>query len=431
MGGFSSGNYRVELNGRNAQWSDTVPVAITRESLLPGCINYVDGHCLLLGKVSEYGELHFLNASTTPTRDIFTYNGMNVVSGITPRGSNPDNEWAGCFQGLRVIRYPIAETDARGRVIRVRRRTDAEMEEFGFSTEQYLRVQEMYEKHEIDAGDIKPTSFHDFVRLRMKTLDSIPVRKYMQEYVDELLDVYVLREDFVQAAWRDVLANGPITYPEERSNENIFQAFGRWETWSSPSSDVDRRNKYFYLSDWMDYVIRWLGMKPEFIDLTGLEEYQIRSQGDLARALVAEKNRLFSAKKMHYTNSQGKPVELSLLDIEQRLYDLSFDPNHPPELRWGAPEGSAERATAPERNTPVPGGAKIPMEDAYRWEAYYRTLGERETDMSCLRGMFTTGYPIRDKLDAGVAARWFWVEKPTDAIGAWVSKAQHVAQQQP
>jgi hypothetical protein len=115
---------------------------------------------------------------------------------------------------------------------------------------------------------------------------------------------------------------------------------------------------------------------------------------------------------MEYTNSAGKKVTLTLLDIEERLYDLSFDPNHPPELRWGAPEGSEERASAPETFTPVPGGARVAMEDGYRWQAFYRSLGQRETELSCLRGMFTSGYPIRDKLDAQVGK---WIQEPEPA----------------
>ncbi|MFO7976459.1 MAG: hypothetical protein R6V12_17705, partial [Candidatus Hydrogenedentota bacterium] len=374
VGWFISGNYRVNINGKNAELSDTVPVALNRKYLLPGCINYVDGHCLLLGHISEYGELHFLNCGTARTRDIFTYNGMNTVTGITPRGTDPNNEWNGCFQGMRVLRYPIAETNSRGRVINVRRRTDEEMKKFGFSTEQYEIMHEMYTKQYITAGELKPKSFHDFIRLRMKTVDSIAPLKFMEAYADELLDMYILREQFVQDAWRDVQENGWITYPEERDDENIFQAFGRWETWSSPSSDVDRRNKYFYLADWLEYAIRLYGLVPSFVDLEGLEEYNIENQSDLAEALIAEKNRIFAEHSMEYTNSKGEKVPLTLLDIEERIYDLSFDPNHPPELRWGAPPGTEERASAPKTWTPVPDGAKVAMDDAYRWQAFYRSL---------------------------------------------------------
>ncbi|MBI5091630.1 MAG: hypothetical protein HZB26_04205 [Candidatus Hydrogenedentes bacterium] len=415
VGGFISGNYRVNIDGKNAGLSDTVPVAINRTYLTPGCINYVDGHCLLLSRVTEYGELCFLNCSTTATRDIFSYNGMNTVTGITPRGTGPESEWNGCFQGLRVLRYPIAITDASGLVLQVRRRTDEEMKEFGFSTEEYDIAREITDKHYITEGALQAQSLHDFIRLRMKSVDRITPLKFMEAYANEILEAYTTRELFVQDAWREVRSNGPIVYPENRTDENIFQANGRWEAWSSPSSDVDRRNKYFYLADWLEYAIRMYGVIPQFLDLAGLDKYNVHSQSDLAKAFLAEKKRIFEECGMTYTNSKGGKVHLTLLDIEQRLYDMSFDPNHPPELRWGAPIGSEERALAPNTYTPTPDGARVAMEDAYKWEAYYRCLGERETDVSCLTNMFTTGFPIRDKLDAQVGK---WIVTPQPAIAS-------------
>lgn len=411
VGHFISGNYRVNLNSKDAGFSDTVPVALNRQYLMPGCLNYLDGHCLVLAKVTEYGELYFLNCSTTNTRDIFTYNGMNAVGGITPRGSDPDDEWMGCFQGLRVPRYPIAETDARGNVIRVRRRTNEEMKAFGYSTEQYDVVREMYTAHQIEEDGLKPQSLHDLIRLRMKTVDKVVPAAFIASYCDELLTAYLEREWFVDDAWNDVKKNGPIVYPEDLDNDNIFQAEGRWETWSSPSSDVDRRNKYFYLADWMEYCVRMFGMKPSFVDLTGLESYNVNSQADLAAAMIAEKNRHFKNKVLEYTHSSGRKVPLSLIDIEARLYDLSFDPNHPPELRWGAPPDSPEREGMPDTFTPVPSGARVPMLEAYRLQLFYRTLCQRETTTSYLRGMYTEGFPIRDKLDAQVG-KWSYATEP-------------------
>ncbi len=411
VGGFISGNYRVNLNGKNAALTDTLPVALNRQFLLPGCINYLDGHCLVLSKVTEYGELAFLNCSTTHSRDIFSYNGMNTVGGMTPRGSDPDNEWSGCFQGLRVLRYPIAETDKSGNVIRVRRRTDEEMREFGYSTEQYDLAKEMAKNQFIQEGEFKPQSLHDLIRLRMKTVDRITPAKFIEAYCCELLDAFAFREQFVQDAWQEVKRGGAIVFPEEQKVDNIFQAKGRWEDWSSPSSDVDRRNKYFYLADWMEYAIRMFGVKPAFVDLTGLEKYKIHSQADLAAAFITEKNRIFAEKSMAYTNSRGEKVKLTLADLEKRIYDLSFDPNHPPELRWGAPYGSAERATAVQTYTPVPCGERIPMEEAFRLEGFYRCIGQRETDTSYLRTMFTSGYPVRDKLDAQVG-KWSYATQP-------------------
>jgi len=423
INGFASGNYRVELNRKNSEWSDSVPVAIDPKYLMPGCVNYVDGHCLILAKVTPYGDLRFLNSSTTHTRDIFTYSGMNTVTGITPRGADPENEWGGCFQGLRVMRYPIAETNSKGVITHVRRRTDAEMVEFGYSTEQYERLNNLVSNVAIDEGGIRPESFHDFIRLRMKSVDTLSPVLFMDEYVDEILEVYFQREEFVQAAWEDVLKNGGIVYPERLEKANIFQAHGRWESWSSPSSDVDRRNKYFYLGDWLDYAIRWYGMDPKSLDMTGLNADGIQTQADLAAALIEYKNKLFVDHTFSYRDSKGAPVLLTLNDIERRLYDLSYDPNHPPELRWGAPEGSEERAGATVRPTPLPGGARIPMDESYLLQTYYRTVSNRETEMSFLREMFTDNFPKRKKLE-GQLAKWKNYNEPSIAILAWLDERE-------
>lgn len=419
--GFSSGNYRVEPNGPRSELSDTVPVAIDPEHLLPGCVNYTDGHCLLLARITGYGELYFLNASTMADGNIYTYNGLNVVTGITPKGSeDPDNPWKGCFQGLRVFRYPIAVTDKNGRVVNVRRRTDAEMQPFGYSLEQYESVSAIINRKPLEVDGLHPRSLHDFIRLRMRRVDTIAPAAFLDAYAEELREMWVLREEFVQAAWKEVQENGYITFPHNKPEDNIFQAHGRWETWSSPSSDVDRRNKYFYLLEWLDYAIRWYGLAPDMVDLTGLEGHaSIRTQADLLDALLARKRRLFNAHAFAYHNSKGEPVELTLTQVEHRLFDLSFDPNHPPELRWGAPEGSAERATAPVTWTPLPNGERVPMEKAYELQAYYRTVGHRETEPSYLTGMFTSGYPVRDKLEPFLEFIWGDVDEMTPELQAY------------
>ena len=53
------------------------------------------------------------------------------------------------------------------------------------------------------------------------------------------------------------------------------------------------------------------------------------------------------------------------------------------------------------------------MEDAFRWQAYYRHMGQRETGASYLTDMFTTGFPVRDKLDAQVGK---WIDAPTVTV---------------
>jgi hypothetical protein len=49
-----------------------------------------------------------------------------------------------------------------------------------------------------------------------------------------------------------------------------------------------------------------------------------------------------------YTNSLRASVPLSFETLLDRLFALSFDPYHCPELRWGAPAGSPELASCPD-----------------------------------------------------------------------------------
>lgn len=115
---------------------------------------------------------------------------------------------------------------------------------------------------------------------------------------------------------------------------------------------------------------------------------------------------MFREKFFYYTNSQGHKVRMTLEEAEKRLYDFSFDPNHPPELRWGAKPGSEEYRTAhPGFPTPLPDGTRVSVEESYRLQTYYRTLCQREQEVSYLRGMFTEGFPLRYKFDEQLA-KW-------------------------
>ncbi|GMU92082.1 MAG: hypothetical protein AMXMBFR4_11400 [Candidatus Hydrogenedentota bacterium] len=414
--GFNTGNYRVEPFGERHEQSDTVPVAIDPRYLIPGAMHYLDGHVLVLADIDKHGELRFVDATTAASRDIYTFNGLNAVMGIPPkRSENPGREYAGCFQGLRIFRYPIAEVDETGEVLRVRRRTDEEMKEFGYSTEQYDKIEEITKTGRIMENGLPLESFHELIQARLRTVDRVSPVEFMNAYADELIDLFRMREAFVQDAWRDVNAHGPITYPENSTRENIFTADGRWGQWTSASTDVDIRSRYYYLADWMDNVIRWYDRKPEFVDLTGLDKYYLVDRGNLARALVAEKDRIFRQRVMHYTNSAGQRIALTLLDVERRLYDLSFDPNHPPELRWGAKPGMSECALAVQVNTPLPDGKSIAMMEAYRCQAYYRALCQRETTESYLSGMFTEGFPTREKFE-GQLAKWLPTAEPVPPL---------------
>ncbi|MBI5091629.1 MAG: hypothetical protein HZB26_04200 [Candidatus Hydrogenedentes bacterium] len=411
--GVCTGNFRVELGCNGAALSDTLPVAISPAYLIPGCMYYLDGHVLILAKVTSDGEPRFIDATTSETRNIYAFNGFNAVSGLTPKQSSAQgHEYAGCYRGFRVFRWPIAEADSTGLVKRVRQRTDDEMREFGFATDQYDALEAITEKKSVEAGGARVSDFEQFVRLRMRTNARVNVDADLAAFADEMRALLEDRERQVQEGWRHVSDTGPIPFPEDSSNANVFTAGGAWGAYSTALADAGIRAKYFSLADRLDSAIALFDTKADEINLEGLNPHAVWTRADLAGAVLHAKNRALGALSFEYANTAGKPVRLTLLEVEKRLLDLSFDPNHPPELRWGAKPGSPEAGSAPDTVTPVPNGSAIAMAESYRREAYYRSLPRWEPEPSYLRTMFTEGFPVRDMLDTHLPQKWFDAPSP-------------------
>lgn len=404
--GTCTGNLRVPPFAKNAELSDTCPVALTPEHLVPGCLYYLDGHVLILAKV-EPGNVRFLDATTSYTRDLYTFNGLNVVTGIKPRNSgNGADPYAGCFCGFRVFRYPIAETDADGKVKRIRRRTDAEMAEFGFSTEQYEKMEELVKNGKITEDGRSFGSMHQLIRYRLRGPGPISVTSLLREYAARAKEQLIARDAAVQEAWAEVRANGPIEYPDKGADWNIYTAGGRWGRFSTALSDTEFRAGYFDFLDEMDAAIQWLDVQSGYLDLDGLNLHAIWSTSDLAWAYLAQKDRVFRETTFDITGSTGEKRTLSLYDLEKRMFDLSFDPNHPPELRWGMKPGSDETAGVPETSTPLRGGKMAPMAEAYARQAYYRSLTQREIGETPYEDQPLSGFPVRQIINDYLWMKW-------------------------
>jgi hypothetical protein len=67
-----------------------------------------------------------------------------------------------------------------------------------------------------------------------------------------------------------------------------------------------------------------------------------------------------------YTRSDGSPQELSVAEILQRkdAFEMAYNPNDCVEIRWGAPENSAERATCKRHAPPY---QRKTMESVRKW----------------------------------------------------------------
>ncbi|MCI5159237.1 MAG: hypothetical protein D3906_12560, partial [Candidatus Electrothrix sp. AUS1_2] len=115
---------------------------------------------------------------------------------------------------------------------------------------------------------------------------------------------------------------------------NIYGTDGEWESYSTPGRDArpkaQIREIYNLIKDSVQAVAR--GEHP--YDFSGSVEELVREYDALWQARSSDI-------QVRYTDSGGGTVALTLGEIMDRLFKLSFDPYHCPELRWGDTEAAS------------------------------------------------------------------------------------------
>jgi hypothetical protein len=137
----------------------------------------------------------------------------------------------------------------------------------------------------------------------------------------------------------------------------IFETNGPWEDFSTPARDL----RLLIAID----VVRGY---PDRVALRS-ERYAIpngKSPADVKAELQSALASELAARKFSYTRSDGSAWTLSLKDVIDRAEDLEmgYNPNDCVELRWGAPDGSAEAATCGRR---APAAQRAKMTDYRTW----------------------------------------------------------------
>ena len=150
----------------------------------------------------------------------------------------------------------------------------------------------------------------------------------------------------------DYFKSNPGTVIPMPSNANgIFLAGGQWENFSTPNRDLR-------LLIAMDAVLGF----PERVAASP-EDFKISSRRDAINRVSTEeiKNKLqslldkkLSGLTISYTRSDGSSQELTLAEIIKRkdAFEMAYNPNDGIEIRWGAPEKSAERAACKRQAPP-------------------------------------------------------------------------------
>jgi hypothetical protein len=141
---------------------------------------------------------------------------------------------------------------------------------------------------------------------------------------------------------------------------SLFETSGAWEDYSTPSRDMR-------LLIALDTVVSF----PEAVKRQP-QRFGLPATGDGLDAeikkLAARVDKRLGELELEYPRSDGSKWKLTVKDVVARAKDLevAYNPNDCAEVRWGAPDGSAERATCKRR---APKGQHAQMEKNRSWFA--------------------------------------------------------------
>lgn len=299
-GAVHSGTYRTapEVEG------DFYPVAVRRGSVRPGSVFYdPHGHVLLVVGVRDDGLVHLIDAHPDES---LTYRRFDTA--FTPGPAH----LGGGFKNFRPLR-PAPGDPA------------------GFTRAPAAALPDLDGVSGWDPAawvtpDGRQATYAAWVRAAL-ALPGTGVDPE-QELREQIGGVCRAIEERAAAVALAVAAGLPRRPHPPTLPENIYGADGEWEVYASPSRDAR--------------------LKAQVRELSRLLASSRQAMSAAAQVAIWQDEAARPACQVRYTGSTGAVWTLGLPDVLDRLFSLSFDPYHCPELRWGAPPGSSERGACPD-----------------------------------------------------------------------------------
>ncbi|HVJ65940.1 MAG TPA: hypothetical protein VM901_11835 [Bdellovibrionota bacterium] len=292
---------------------DLYPVKIDRGGIKPGTNIYdPNGHVAVVYKVEADGRVKFMDAHPDNSITRGTYGAKFIrsrpTSGAGFKTWRPIVVSGGKVTGTVNAKLPL------------------------YSTEQYYGNHNASNK--VDAwkqgGFAKAGTkyeYYDYVRVMLAEGN---LRYNPPEEFKNMLDALCGDiKDRVIAVNEAISAGIQNQSHPERLPTNIYGTEGEWETYSTPSRDARLKASFVEMQERVEQFVKLVAEKSPRVQYQG-------SVAQLKQDLLDEHVRAVNECVVSYKNSAGKDVEISLGDVEERLWDLSFSPYHCIEYRWGA-----------------------------------------------------------------------------------------------
>lgn len=307
-------------NGEGALFDDFFPVKINREAVRPGVLAYdIYGHVGIVYDILDDGRV--LVIASHPDRSV-----TRTTFGANFLRSKPD--LGAGLKGWRPIRLEGARQQADGSFAggKIRAAKNADIPEY--SMEQFIGNQPD-PNGDWQYGDFvvggRTLNYYDFVRRSLAApgfaYNPVEELRYgMQTLCGSVRDRKVAVE-------RAVAAGFPRQEHPERLPPNIYGTYGPWEGYSTPSRDARLKVSFIDLKRTVSELVDHFNSGDTDVSYTG-DNLPL----DLWNAFLAEKD----ACTFTYWRSDDSRIRMNLGHVQDRLWDLSFDPFHCPERRWGA-----------------------------------------------------------------------------------------------
>jgi hypothetical protein len=324
--GVHSGTGRTALTDDN---TDYYPVPLKQETLRPGTV-FVD----------PYGHVLVLARRVSQSQDAA---GLFLAVDAQPDGTVARKRfWRGNFlfahdpalggPGFKRFR-PIVRDKNGG----LRRMTNAE-----------IAKDPQYGDFSLDQAQLSIEDFYDRMDDVMSPAPLDPLRA-IKEAIAALEEQVKARVTSVENGRKyQTSGRGDAAMPDGAA---IFETTGAWEDFATPARDLRLLIAIDVVRTFPDRVVR----RPERYAMP-----KDKSVADVKAELEGVLASEVAARKFAYTRTDGSAWTLTLKDVLERATDLemAYNLNDCVELRWGAPDKSAEAGTC-KRHAPSAQRAKM------------------------------------------------------------------------
>ncbi len=333
MNGVHSGTGRTALDNEK---SDYYPVALERTSLLPGTV-FADpyGHTFTLVSwlqqtKKEPGVLLAVDAQPDGTVAIKRFWKGNFLFTTAEVVGEP---------GFKMFR-PIVWENGKTKLLSNQELTKSSgfvpfsMQQKNMDSETFYRAMErLINPKPLDPEDALLdliSALHEQLQMRVKSVDN--GEAYMKAHPGAVI-------------------------PMPSNAKGVFLTGGQWEDFSTPNRDLRLLIAMDAVTGFTERVVKY----PGDFDIPALSSPE--KMKEKLQTLLEEKT---NALTISYTRTDGSKQELTLAEILKRkdAFEMAYNPNDCVEVRWGAPENSAERSTGKRR---APASQQKTMEKVRDW----------------------------------------------------------------